>query len=73
MESVLSEDCRNRPGAVRISFGLYNTANDIDILVETLERIVKDQYTGGYILDEASGEYQPVGYNMNFDAYFSLK
>ncbi|MBI3943798.1 MAG: aminotransferase class V-fold PLP-dependent enzyme [Chloroflexi bacterium] len=72
MDSVLSEDCRNRPGAVRISFGLYNTANDVDILVEALERIVKDQYAGEYILDAESGEYKPAGYDMNFDAYFSL-
>lgn len=30
-----------RPGLVRISFGLYNTFEEIDILIETLNKIVK--------------------------------
>lgn len=31
-----------RPGIVRLSFGLYNTYNEIDILIDTLKKIIKN-------------------------------
>jgi selenocysteine lyase/cysteine desulfurase len=34
-------DDNTRPGLVRLSFGLYNTYKEIDILVKTLKKIIK--------------------------------
>ena len=33
-----------RPGMVRISLGAYNTSEDVDVLVEMLERIMRNDY-----------------------------
>jgi selenocysteine lyase/cysteine desulfurase len=32
-----------RPGIVRLSFGLYNTYNEVDILIDTLKKIIKNK------------------------------
>ncbi len=37
-----------RPGMVRISLGAYNSSDDVDVLVEMLERIVRNDYQGQY-------------------------
>ena len=46
------KDCRSsRPGMVRISFGLYNDCNEINVLIQTLAHIAeyKDCYIQRYI------------------------
>jgi len=48
-------------GAVRASLGLYNTAADIDALVDALERITRGECAGAYARD-ASGDYRPAGW-----------
>jgi len=57
--------CANFPGAVRISLGLYNTTEDIDDLIEALLRIATGKYTGRYIQDPVTGEYQPTGFGFS--------
>lgn len=69
---VLANDRRNMPGLVRVSFGIYNTFAEIDVLVETLSRIVAGQYEGHYLQDENSGEYHPQGWHYNSGDYFKL-
>lgn len=59
---MLSGDKSNMPGLIRISFGCYNTTEDIDRLFEMLERISKNQFQGEYTLVPQTGEYLPVGY-----------
>lgn len=34
-----------RPGMVRLSFGLYNTYSEVDILINTLKKIIKNKNT----------------------------
>lgn len=34
----------NRPGMVRLSFSFYNTYSEVDILVKSLKKIIKNQY-----------------------------
>lgn len=41
-----------RPGMVRVSFGVYNTRADVDVLVDLLRRIVNREYAGAYVEDE---------------------
>ena len=65
-------DKSEMPGLVRLSFGLYNTRDDIDVLVEALVDIIDGKYQGEYKQDRASGEYYPQGWQPDFDRYFMI-
>jgi len=71
-EQILQGDRSNLPGAVRASFGLYNTTGEIDQFIETLSKVVRKNYEGKYVLDRKKGEYHPEGYSPGFDRYFQL-
>jgi selenocysteine lyase/cysteine desulfurase len=68
---MLAGDKSNMPGLVRISFGLYNTIEDVDALVDALTHIAHGQYAGTYLQDRTTGEYLPQGWAPDFDQYFS--
>lgn len=70
--SILRGDRSEVPGMVRISFGLYNTKDEIDRLVDALKIITSDQYQGKYIQDIATGEYTPQGWDPKFEEYFMI-
>jgi len=72
-EQMLSGDKSNMPGMVRMSFGCYNNTDDVDRLVETLERIVQGDYQGDYRLERGSGEYIPANYQEPLADYFLLE
>ncbi len=61
------------PGLVRVSFGLYNRFEEIDYLVEALQRIQKGEYRGEYFQDIASGDFAPRGWQANYADYFSVE
>jgi hypothetical protein len=61
------------PGLVRVSFGCYNTVEEVDHLVEVLERLVRGQVQGDYEQDPATGAYWPRGYEPNYEPYFAIK
>ncbi|MCB0205338.1 MAG: aminotransferase class V-fold PLP-dependent enzyme [Anaerolineae bacterium] len=69
---LLDGDKSNMPGMVRMSFGCYSNREDVDRLVAMLERIARGEYTGDYLLDRQTGEYQPAGFEEPVDSYFSL-
>jgi cysteine desulfurase/selenocysteine lyase len=69
---IIARDRSRLPGMVRISFGLYNTEEEIDQLIDMLKTIAKKQYKGEYILDKERGEYHPKGFSYDFQKYFSL-
>lgn len=71
-EEILAGDRSNLPGAVRASFGIYNTIGEIDSFVEMLKKIASGNYQGEYVLDRQAGEYHPKGFHLNFDQYFRL-
>jgi len=60
------------PGLVRISFGLYNTIEEIDLLIGALEKIAQDDYAGNYVQDISTGEFHPQGWEPDFREYYSL-
>jgi cysteine desulfurase / selenocysteine lyase len=62
----------NIPGAVRASLGIYNSCEDVDLLVDALAMISADRYTGKYILDPRTGEYHNSDFQPGIDHYFSL-
>jgi len=72
-QSILQHDRRSVPGLVRVSFGLYNNFEEIDYLVDSLERIRRGEYKGEYIQDQASGDYAPHGWQVNYADYFSVE
>ncbi len=69
---MLADDRSDMPGLIRASFGLYNTIEEVDILVEALTRIARGDYQGQYTQDRASGEYTPAGWEPPFAEYFSI-
>ena len=60
--AIRDRERSRRPGMVRISLGIYNTPEDIDALVEMLQRIARNDYQGTYGHVPQSGDCTPVGY-----------
>jgi selenocysteine lyase/cysteine desulfurase len=71
-ERILSGDRSHMPGLIRASFGLYNTIEEIDILVEALTHISRGNYRGKYVQDRASGEFKPLDWQPEFSKYFEI-
>lgn len=72
-DQLLAGDKSNMPGMVRASFGCYNNTDDVDRLVAMLRRIARGEYDGDYVLDRASGEYRPRGFQEPLEEYFLLQ
>jgi cysteine desulfurase / selenocysteine lyase len=62
----------NIPGAVRASLGIYNSCEDVDLLVDALNMISADRYNGRYILDARTGEYHNPDFQPDIERCFSL-
>ena len=71
-EQLLGGDKSSMPGMVRMSFGCYNNFDDIDRLLEMLERIAAGDYQGDYQLDISSGEYLPANFDEPIAEYLPL-
>ena len=71
-EEILDGDRREVPGLVRISFGLYNTRDEVDRLIEALDCILRGAYKGRYHQDPRRGEFVPEGWEIDFSQYFSF-
>jgi selenocysteine lyase/cysteine desulfurase len=71
-QEILGGDRTNLPGMVRASFGCYNNTDDVDRLVEMLQRIAHGDYQGDYRLNRASGEYLPSDYVEPLAEHFLL-
>ena len=70
---MLHHDRSDLPGLVRVSFGCYNTAAEVDYLVEMLERIVAGDYIGDYYVEKSNGFYWPRQFDHSIlDRYFTL-
>ena len=70
---MLAGDKSEMPGLIRVSFGLYNTTDDIDQLTEALQKVAFNQYSGNYTQDIATGEYNPEGWHPQFQDYFKFE
>ncbi len=70
--AINENDRRDVPGMVRISFGLYNITADIDALINALQAICRGEYQGVYEQSIAEGTYQPQGWQVDYDQYFSF-
>jgi len=63
---ILEGDRRDMPGMVRASFGLYNTLQEVDVLVEALLAITRGEVSGHYTQDPQTGEYVPEARVFDF-------
>lgn len=71
-ERIVAGDLSAMPGLVRVSFGLYNTFEDVDALVAALRAIASRRFSGSYTQDRATGEYHARGWAPDLSAYFRL-
>jgi selenocysteine lyase/cysteine desulfurase len=72
-DQMLQGDKSDMPGMVRMSFGCYNNTDDVDRLVEMVERVARGDYQGDYQLERRSGEYTPINYSDPLAAHFLLE
>jgi hypothetical protein len=54
---ILNRDRSIIPGTVRVSFGIYNTKEEVEVLCEALHAIAAGKVMEGYVLDKERGEY----------------
>lgn len=59
------------PGAIRVSFGIYNSFEEVDYLLEAIDNIIAGRISGDYISEEETGHFVPKGYDFNISEYFS--
>jgi cysteine desulfurase / selenocysteine lyase len=71
-EKIMVGDKTSMPGLIRISFGLFNTKEEIDILIDALKKISRGEYRGVYKQEISTGEYYPENWQPDFDSYFSV-
>ena len=72
-DQMLAGDKSNMPGMVRMSFGCYNNTDDVDRLVEMVERVARGDYAGEYELEASTGEYTPANYVDPLAQHFLLE
>lgn len=72
IKDILNRNRSNVPGTVRMSFGIYNTTDEIDWFIEMINKIVNGDYFKEYQLDKEKGSYKPKGYSYNFEDYYQL-
>ena len=71
-ERILQHDRSTIPGAVRMSFGMYNTKEEVDKFLDVLDVIARDQYKGKYEICHETGEYCPADFAIQFEDYFKM-
>jgi cysteine desulfurase / selenocysteine lyase len=70
--NILAHDRREMPGLVRVSFGMYNTVEEVDVLIKALTEIAQGKYAGHYDQDVHSGEYNASAWEPDLSQYFQL-
>lgn len=75
-EATVSRDLIRRgirsrvPGMVRISFGIYNTRQEIDRFFDMIDLMIERKYKGKYIVNERTGEARPEDFGFSGDPDF---
>ena len=71
-EEVSCGDRRGMPGAVRMSFGFYNSRDEVDTIVEALWNIHNGKWRGTYHQNVKSGEYRPQHAQTDPSGWFTI-
>ena len=72
MQDILSRDRSRLPGMIRMSFGLYNTLEEVDRFAGMIRRIAAGEYEDGYVLNKEKGEYTHPGLVPVFEEYYEV-
>lgn len=72
IQRIISGDKSELPGAVRVSFGAYNTFEEIDRLIDIIDIIIKGKHKGKYKLVKEYGVFYPENFTIKYSDYFSL-
>jgi len=72
INDILHGDKKQLPGALRVSFGVYNTLEEIDILIEALKNIAQGNFKLNYTQNISTGEFHPVDYDFKTENYFKF-
>lgn len=62
-------DKSSMPGLVRVSFGLYNSKDEVDYLAAALRSIVAGEYKGRYTQDKKNGEFTAAGWQPKVELF----
>jgi selenocysteine lyase/cysteine desulfurase len=73
LDKIANNQRVDLPGALRISFGIYNNKYEVDELIKWIKRIIAGDYIGEYELDLNSGHYIPKNFDFNPHDYFNYK
>ncbi len=71
-ERIKHRDRSDIPGAVRVSFGIYNTLADVDHVCDAIAKVASGRHRTDYALNVERGEYTLPGAAEDFAAYFSF-
>lgn len=71
-EDLSHDDKTHMLGALRISFGFYNTRDDVDAAASALLDIHNHKWRGGYLQEKRTGEFHPVSGKTNPEGWFTL-
>jgi selenocysteine lyase/cysteine desulfurase len=71
-DRIRRRDRSDIPGAVRTSFGIYNTLEEVDAISDAVERIARGEHRTDYVLSVERGEYTLPGADAALDRFFSL-
>jgi selenocysteine lyase/cysteine desulfurase len=71
MAELVREGHGVMPGAVRASFGLYNTREEVLLLADALGEIARGHHSTGYRYDPEQGEYVHPDMTSDYGSYFS--
>ena len=71
-DQVMAGTLADLPGLIRVSFGLYNTEAEVDWFIYNLERVIRGDYHGEYVLDPHSGDYCVQNWPLDFSRAFTL-
>ena len=69
---ILARNRSHVPGAVRASFGIYNTVEEVDRLAEAVAAIAGGRFAEGYVLDRERGEWSHPGFPFEFEKRFTF-
>jgi cysteine desulfurase / selenocysteine lyase len=68
---LIEGDKRHMPGMVRVSFGMYNTIDEVDRLIKALKAITRGRY-GEYNHDPATGAYHLRDQMISPSRFFTI-
>jgi len=72
LDTLATGDHANIPGMVRISFGVYNTLEEVDYAIEALRSILTHGPRANYVLDSQYKDYVPHPSVVHLDDYLPI-